>query len=432
MTPREVTPTHFPNLAATLFADCTVIAVTPATNDVAWAASAAWDAARAVARTGRRVGLVDLDLERPALHPGAKDTAGEGIVDAFIFGVSMGHVAREQEPDLYFISVGTVPTDPNEVWANERWQRLARGFRQEGALLLLFVPPGALPRLNLELDGLVVLAPVGYAPDGLTFPGIGERLKRGTPLIAIVCNERPAPRPTPPPARRPSLGRRPPPRHPVVRPGIIAAVGVVGLAAILAVVFGVGSDGSQPAAVAEERVPDTASASVPAATPTPAPPDPGDSLFYSVQVAAFSQADQATVYAQDWSDADAVTVSPVRLGHQGLWFRVIIGAFPTPGDADSLLRALWRRGAVERPNGTILRTPHAFLVGREAAPEAAREIAEGLRRRGVAAYIVPAPGGSAQVLVGAFEAPDQARAADSLLRLTGLTATLAYRMGTRR
>src|SRR3990172_689595 len=131
-------------------------------------------------------------------------------------------------------------------------------------------------------------------------------------------------------------------------------------------------------------------------------------------------------------DADAVTVSPVRLGHQGLWFRVIIGAFPTPGDADSLLRALWRRGAVERPNGTILRTPHAFLVGREAAPEAAREIAEGLRRRGVAAYIVPAPGGSAQVLVGAFEAPDQARAADSLLRLTGLTATLAYRMGTRR
>lgn len=434
MTPREVTPTHFPNLAATLFADRTVIAFTPATNDVAWAASAAWAAARAVARAGRRVGLVDLSLERPALHPGVTDSADEGIVDAFVFGVSMGHVAREQEPDLYFISVGTVPTDPNQVWANERWRRLARGFRQEGALLVLFVPPAALPRLNLELDGLVVLAPVGYAPDGLTFPGIGERLKRGTPLIAIVCTERSAPRPTPPP-RRPSFGLRPPPRRPVVRPGVIAAVAVVGLAAVLAVRFGLGSDGSQPAAVAEEPVPDSsagASAAAAAAPAAPAAPNPGDSLFYSVQVAAFNRADQAAAYAQDFGGADAATVSPVRLGRQGLWFRVIIGAFPTASDADSLLRAWWRRGAVERPNGTILRTPHAFLVGREATPEAAHELAGGLRRRGVAAYIVPAPDGSALVLVGAFEAPDQARAADSLLRLTGLSATLAYRMGTRR
>ncbi len=432
MTAREVTPTHFPNLAATLFADRTVVALTPATNDEAWAASAAWAAARAVARAGRRVGLVDLSLERPALQRGARDVADEGIVDAFVFGVSMGHVAREQEPDLYFISVGTVPTDPKEVWANDRWRRLARGFRQEEALLLLFVPPAALPRLNLDLDGLVVLSPVGYAPDSLTFPGIGERLKKGTPLIAIVCNERPAPRPTPPPARRPSLGVRPPPKRPAIRPGIIAAVGVVGLGAVLAVVLGVGSDGSQPAAVAEEPAAG-ASGGMRAAAPAPPPaPDPGDSLFYSVQVAAFSQADQATAYTRDFSDADAATVSPVRLGRQGLWFRVMLGAFPTPGEADSLLRALWRRGTVERPNGTILRTPHTFLLERAATLDAARENAEGLRRQGVAAYIVPAPDGSALVVAGAFETPDQARAADSLLRLSGLEATLAYRMGTRR
>jgi hypothetical protein len=111
---------------------------------------------------------------------------------------------------------------------------------------------------------------------------------------------------------------------------------------------------------------------------------------------------------------------------------VVVGAVATAGDADSLLRAWWRRGAVERPNGTILRTPHALLVEHNASPEAARETAEGLRRQGVAAYIVPAPDGSALVFVGAFETPDQASAADSLLGLTGLQATLAYRMGTRR
>src|SRR5574341_450816 len=441
MTTREVTPTHFPNLAATLLADRTVVAFTPATNDAAWAANATWAAARAVARAGRRVGLIDLSLERPALEQGAKEVDDEGIVDAFVFGVSMGHVAREQEPDLYFISVGTVPTDPNEVWGHERWRRLARGFRQEAALLLLFVPPAALPRLNVDLDGLVVLSPVGYAPDGLTFPGIGERLKQGTPLVAVVCTERMAPRPTPPPPRRPSLGVRPPPKRPAARPGLIAAVGVVGLAAVLAVVLGVGSggaggDGGAAAATEAPGSPSSAATPAPsAASPAaPAPPafDPGDSLFYSVQVAAFSQAAQATAHARDFSDADAATVSPVRLGRQGLWFRVIIGAFPTATEADSLLRALWRSGAVERPNGAILRTPHAFVLAREANLEAARERARGLRRQGVAAYIVPAPGGSAVVAAGAFETADQGRAADSLLRLSGLEPALAHRMGTRR
>lgn len=429
MTTREVTPAHFPNLAATLVADRTVVAFTPATNDVAWAVTATWAAARAIARAGRRVGLVDLSLERPALEQGAKDVAEEGIVDAFTFGVSMGHVAREQEPDLYFLSVGTVPTDPDEVWGSERWRRLARGFRQEDALLLLFVPPAALPRLNLDLDGLVVLSPVGYAPDGLTFPGIGERLKRGTSLIAVVCDQRPAPRPTPPPARRPSPGVPPPPRRPAVRGALIAAAAVVGLGAVLVIGLGIGGvEGIEgiEGAVAEPKVGAVAVAPVPSM-----PSMPSDSLFYSVQVAAFNQAEPATAYARQLDDAGAATVSPVRLGRQGLWFRVVVGALPTPAEADSLLRALWRRGVVERPNGTILRTPHAFLLGREPTLAAAGDRAEGLREREIPAYIVPAPDGSAGLWAGAFESQDQARAADSLLRLAGLSATLAPRMGIR-
>jgi len=444
MTAREVTPTHFPNLAVTLFADCSVVALTPATNDLAWAAAVAWEAARAVARAGRRVGLVDLSLERPALRQSAVEAADEGIVDAFVYGVSLGHVARLQEPDLYFIPVGSVPTDPNEVWASARWQRLARGFGQERALLLLFVPPAALPRLNLDLDGLVVLSPSGYSPESLAFPGIGDRLKRGTSLIAIVCAQRSSPRPTPAPQRRPSLGPRMSRRRPAVRPVFIAA-GIVGLAAALVVVLGVGSGGAggaAGAAAAAEAAGVAEGAETPEATgglgaaAAPAAPlalNPGDSLFYSVQVAAFSQADQAMAYAQTLGDGESATVSPVWLGgRQQLWFRVILGALPTAGEADSLLSALWRRRIVERPSGTILRTPHAFLLGREATTEDAREAARGLRRRGVAAYIVAAPDGSAQVLVGAFEARDQARAADSLLRLSGLAAALAYRLGIRR
>jgi cell division septation protein DedD len=152
-----------------------------------------------------------------------------------------------------------------------------------------------------------------------------------------------------------------------------------------------------------------------------------------VQVAAFNQADQAMTYARNVpKEANPATVSPVRLGRQGLWYRVIVGAFASAAGADSLLKALWHRGAVERPNGTIVRTPQAFLIEDQGSDQGAADRVKGLRRRGVAAYIVSAPGGSALVLAGAFEAPDQAEAADSLLRLKGLRATLVQRMGIRR
>ena len=157
-----------------------------------------------------------------------------------------------------------------------------------------------------------------------------------------------------------------------------------------------------------------------------------DSLYYSVQVAAFNQPEQALAYLRSVPpEANPATVSAVRLGRQGLWYRVIVGAFVTAAGADSLLRALWSEGAVERPNGTILRTPHAYLIERQGNPQAAADRVQGLRRRGVAAYIVSAPEGAAQVLAGAFEAPDQAAAADSLLRLAGFRATLVQRMGIR-
>jgi cell division septation protein DedD len=184
-----------------------------------------------------------------------------------------------------------------------------------------------------------------------------------------------------------------------------------------------------PAASSVAAVAQPPAAARPAVT-APASPDAGDSLFYSVQVAAYNEADQAAADADRLRRAGPVTVSPVRLGGRGVWYRVMVGVQPTPVAADSLLRWLWGEHLVERPNGTILRTPHASALAESASPAEAERLAEGLRRRGIAAYIVPAPGGMARVLAGAFEAPDQARAADSLLQLAGLKSTLVLRTGT--
>lgn len=435
MTHREVARAHFPNLAPTLLADHTVVALTPASQDAAWTAGVCWDVARAVARGGRRVMLVDLHLEQPLLETGATAPADEGVVDAFVFGASLTHVARLEEPELYYIGVGTAPPNPVDIWSSARWKRLARGFGSEGALMLLCTPPAALVRLGVRPDGLIVVAPTGFQPDSLAFPGIASTLASGTPLVAVVCDAPPPPpgrRDRGAPRRRDNSASRAFAAQQARRSGVppYATVGAAALA-ILAVVLLLRAADSRPSLPTRA----TAAASSPPAAAPPAAPAPaveGDSLFYSVQVAAFSALDQAIAHAATFDDAaGAATVSPVRLGRQGIWHRVLVGAVPTPLAADSLLRRLWQRGRLERPNGTILRTPHAYEIARMSSPDAARDHAAGLRDGGVAAYIVAAPDGGARVLAGAFEGPEQAAVADSLLRHAGLKANLTRRTGIR-
>ncbi len=90
MTIRDVQRIDLSQLVPSLLANKSVIALVPAVADDPWAAQVAWEIARAAA-SGRRVALVDVSLEQPALDAGAP--AGEGLVDAFEFGASLTHVA---------------------------------------------------------------------------------------------------------------------------------------------------------------------------------------------------------------------------------------------------------------------------------------------------------------------------------------------------
>lgn len=411
MTHREVARAHFPNLAPTLVADHTAIVLTPAADNRRWAVEVSWQVARALARAGRRVVLIDLDLENPSLGEEARDTVEEGIVDAFVFGVSLSHVAREQEPDLYFIGVGSATQRPEEVWSSPRWGRLAKGFQSEGALLLLFLPPAALRHLGLEPDGMIVAAPGGYDPASGTFPDIPEMLRRGSRLVAVI-REGPPRRPAPPRSfvtrrrTRPQIGY------------VLLAAGVAALAA--AALLPRSPDRATPFPVSSRSVPAAATAAIPGDRAVAT----GDSLFYSVQVAAYNTLSQAVAHARELEGtAGIATVAPVRLGSQGLWYRVMAGALPTPLAADSLLRRLWSRGMVTEPNGTILRTPYTHLLPSEhgGSPSA----------RALAAYQLQRADGTARLFAGAFEGADQAAIADSIFQAEGMRATLVRRSGAR-
>jgi len=480
MTVRWLTPRDLDELQPSMFAGVTIVAIVPVTTSMDWAADCTWKIARAAAGEGRRVALADLSIENPALDGGAESPPSEGIVDAFLYGASLGHVAQAQRATgLHYIGAGGPAADPFEVWSHPRWSRLAEGFAQERALLLAFIPPMAIAQFAISPDGIVVLS-TGEDAGAHDFSGLRRWLDRGIPVMARVSPQPAQPRaPTPVPTVQPpvevgSTEPAQPPAEPKQQP-VIAARGspqpilksgvmpsadgreagsrvkrhhlvlAAAVGAILVVTAWLGPQlvrQPSPPSAPPERVaavpavppggePGTVPVS-PADEPTrdPAPPL-SDSLYYGAQVAAFSKADRAISF----SDAMAArglepAVSPVSVGG-GLWYRVILGAFPRAAAADSMRKALWSQNLLEQGQGTVLRTPHALDVGTHSDLEAAEASARALRERLIPAYVFSAPDGH-HVLIGAFERTDQATAADSLLAAAGITATLILKWGIRR
>ncbi len=423
MKPRELPRAQLSGTAPTLLAEATVVVLVPLDGGGRASEAMALELAAAVARHARRVALVDLSLEEPILttHPG--NASGEGVVDAFLYGASLQRVAVEQDvPGLHVIGVGTQPTDPEEIWSHPRWRRLARGFATEGALLLLLVPLAGVAQLTVEPDRIVVLAPVGTSGVARRLSALDEVRHRGVPVDVVV--DTPPPRVTTPPRPRPPAARpvatrrvRPPRRRRWVAAAAVTAIG----AASLAVMLAQRTDGSMSESEASD---------------SPAPPAPvleeagSDSLYYSVQVAAFQSMANAVERAREYQQAGwAATVSPVRLGRQGTWYRLMVAAVSAPSAAERALARLWNQGLLERPNGTILRTPHAIRLGSYSDTGAARTAREGLRDGGAAAYIVEASDGTVGLFVGAFETPEQARLADSILAAADLQGTVVPRTG---
>lgn len=417
---RELPRAELQGALGELLQDATLVTITPLNDNVPWAVEAAWAIARRAAFSDRRVALVDLSLEHPALSSPASDPAEEGITDAFLFGASLSHVAEPQEiPGFHFIPVGTPPSRPDDVWGSDRWQRLVNGFASQRALLVLFAPRSALERLSTAPDLAILLAERGYqVPESFA-----ERCRE----LVVALPDEPLPRPEPTPL----------PADLLTAPGQSgssttsrkATTLVAAAAAVLLLVTTLGlmllGESDETATTARGHTPPQY-----VAPPARPPTGNGDSLPYSVQVAAFSSPTEALETAERYEEGGhSTTVSAVRLGSRGLWYRLLVGVYPTPEEAEVGLSALWEEGLLPRPSGTILRTPAALDLGGYGTREVAATALAALRERGIAAYIVEAPDGAFRILAGAFESPEQADPQDSILRTAGLDPLLVARMG---
>lgn len=135
-----------------------VVLLVDAAGDPEWAADAAIALATGWARAGRRVVLADLHLQDPVVHDRLGEPNLDGVVDVFLYGASLSRTARPVPGrGFYLIPSGTYPEDPGAVLRHPRWPRIAAGFADAQATLLLFVPA--------EAPGLESLA--RWAPSSL-------------------------------------------------------------------------------------------------------------------------------------------------------------------------------------------------------------------------------------------------------------------------
>ncbi len=173
--------------------------------------------------------------------------------------------------------------------------------------------------------------------------------------------------------------------------------------------------------------PPTSSTTSTTSTPsTNAPPKPlavpRDTLGWTIQLAAYASLDKALAHA-DRLAADAgvpALVTPVRQGGNGsVWYRVLAGSYATRAAAGTARAGLWRRGLASEGVGDLLLAPYSYHAPAGASLDT-------LRRRGLPAV----RWSNGVILLGAFEAPDQAAFTQAALKRAGVRANLLPRMGT--
>ncbi len=421
----------------------------------------------------RRVAIGDLigDVE-PLLRLVTGDDP-HGIVDSFLYGVSLNKIARQVDDAgmLFVMPSGTEPDVTPDIMRNERWSRLAAGFREVGALLVLVAASDAegVRDLAAMLDGVVI---VGEESSALSIPPhtvLAQVESHTAPVEAdapLVSAEAPVVDEPTPVAELPITPEDPSPvmvpaheapgrrlaaqqARSIPMPVMIAA----GLVLLVGLWFLLGRPGMPKAApavspasdstataddvraaddtVVEAAIGDDAGVNGLSAVRVANPQDSALAMPYGVVLVATN--DEAQALAR-WADlglklpAGTVTMVNIR-GEHGRFFQVQAGAFAAAQQADSLLAALRADRRLGATAGSVSATPYAIVLEPNVSQSAARAIANAYGQRQIAAYPMLQADNSATIYVGAFETPEQAAPLLNALSRKGVSATLHYRTG---
>jgi hypothetical protein len=399
-------------------------------SDPAAAAHVALGIAAAEA-SHRRVVVGDLIGDLPSLRSLIKEEDPHGIADSFLYGVSLNKIGYEVEgrANVYVMPSGTEPTLGEEIFRSARWKKLASGFSQMGALLLLVARSNApgLAELADQIDGVVVVrdADLQNAPSALVL----ARVPVPTPTLKIPLHR----------MRERAADWK---KHRWLYPAMGALAIVLVAAMSLAFMLVRARQRTRPpvrAAVVTAPAPKPPPARPPPETLYVAPPaninDSASASAFTVELLVANTAEGANLFVRKNGAAlPAAAVSPVSIDpERSTWYKVTAGAYTRRYQADSLLLALRRSGLLTDSAGSVTRAPLALLV--DSVPtqggivDAVRAAVQKYVDRGLSVYALIQDGGGARIYAGAFGAADQSAGLIRTLRSAGLKPALVYRTG---
>jgi hypothetical protein len=406
-------------------------AIVVTSSDPVAAAHVALGIARAESKQRRAV-VADLAGDLPPLRSLVREEDPHGITDSFLYGVSLNKIGYEVEgsPNLYVMPSGTDPVIDEQILRSARWKRLAAGFSEAGALLVLVARSDAagLAELVEQVDGVVLVkdADIQAAPGAL----VVARVPGPTPTLKI-------------PIHRMSARAASWKQHRWFYPALAAsAVVLIGAVVLALVLTGVVARSRPAARVAPTKL-------VPAPTPPPPRPPPetlfiappanlGDSAeaaLFAVELQVANTAEGANLFIRKNGGAlPAPAVSPVPIDpERSTWYKVTAGAYTAKYQADSLLFVLRNAHVLRDSAGSVTRVPLALLV--DSVPsqggilDAVRAAVQKYDGRGVPVYALMQDDGGARLYAGAFAKADESAEMIRTLRGAGLNPVLVYRTG---
>ena len=420
----------------------------------------------------RRVALGDLLGDAEPIQQLLNGEDLHGLSDSFVFGVSLNKIAQPvpQYGELYVLPSGAEVPAYEDIFTNARWKRLAAGFRETGALLVVAAPAHAAHVADVVglADGAILVGEAQLADVNVDkllgrvrAPEPNEDATPASDDVAITTGS-PAPPwwrrlPVPPAAAGIGLAlaialggigvwlaARPlasghEPSTVVRRRNMGAAAGAVlryGLVAIL-LFFGAfkftaaEANGIQPLianspflswlySVGSVRSVSNGIGAVELAIALLIATRrfaPGLSALGGVQI--WLQANQR--------DLPGATFSPIIVRGER-WYRALAGSYATRAEADSLLAVLRRQGQLGAGYGEVLRAPLSFLVD-SIKSDAVPAMLKYFAGRGQAVYALRQADGSARLYADAFESPQDAALFIDEVRSSGIRPVLVYRIG---
>jgi cell division septation protein DedD len=385
------------------------------------------------AEAGHRRSVVgDLVGDVAPLRSLVKEEDPHGITDSFLYGVSLNKIGYDVPgaKNLYIMPTGTDPIVDEEIMGSPRWKKLAAGFGEVGAFLILVAQASSagIDQLVEQIDGVVLVkdAELPSAPSALILARVPAPTR--TMKLALF---------------RIGAGAARWPRSKWLYPALAGIgallIGVIALALFL-------RNG------APSRGLGTSPTSTAVAPPVPPPPRPAPETLYiappvnvndsaiasafSVELLVANTAEGANLFVRKNGAAlPAATISPVPIGpERATWYRVTAGAYPAKSQADSLLLVLRRAGVLANDSaGTITRAPLALLVdsvpSQGGITDALRAAEQKYAAKGLVVYALMQDDGGARLYAGAFVTADQSAELIRSLRAAGLQPVLVYRTG---